>query len=482
MATKNYDVIVIGAGPGGYVAAIRCAQLGLVTACIDNWSNDDDKPAPGGTCLNVGCIPSKSLLESTHHFSVIKNNAASHGISISGAKMNVAKMIQRKNKIVDNMNQGIIGLLKKNKVVLLHGHGQIKFRDNSEHYHVEIDPCSSEDKEIYMITGRHIIIATGSKPKPIQYATIDHDKIVDSTGALAFNDVPKKLCIIGAGAIGLELGSIWSRLGAEIFILEAASSFLEPVDKQLSEQAYKIMSKQGLDIKLGIKITGTGSNNQEVIIKYEDAGGKQQVSANKLIIAAGRKPNTDYLFSKDCVLDLDDNGFIKIDAQYRTSQPDIYAIGDVIRGPMLAHKASEEGVAVAEHIASHRSIRINHQTIPWIIYTWPEIAWVGMTEQTLQEKDINYKAGTFPFIANGRAKTMGFTEGMVKILADRKTDKILGVHILAPNASELIAEAVLAMKFDASSEDIARTTHSHPSLSEALHEATLAVDDRVIHI
>ena len=478
---KKYDVIVIGAGPGGYVAAIRCAQLGLSTTCVESWSKKSGKPALGGTCLNVGCVPSKALLESSHHFTQIKDNAIDHGINISGASMNVSRMIARKDKIVQMLTQGISGLLKKNKIELLHGRGRITSQDKSGHYQVEILPTAGKDKEKLIVSAKHIIIATGSVPTKIPAAKVDNNRIVDSTGALAFDETPRKLAIIGAGVIGLELGSVWNRLGSEVVILEALESFLEPVDDQLSDEAYKILSKQGLDIRLGAKVTGTGSNNQEVIVIYEDAEGKQQISVDKLIVAVGRTPNTLGLGAEDCGLTLDEKGFIEVDDQCQTKLANVYAIGDVVRGPMLAHKASEEGVAVAERIAGQPG-HMNYQIIPWVIYTWPEIAWVGMTEQALKESGIDYKIGTFPFAANSRARTMGDTSGLVKILADSQSDKILGVHVLGPNASELISEAVLAMEFDASSEDIARTIHAHPSLSETMHEAALDVDNRALHI
>ena len=478
---KNYDVIVIGAGPGGYVAAIRCAQLGLSTACVESWSEKSGKPALGGTCLNVGCVPSKALLESTHHFSHLKNNAVDHGINVSGASMNVIKMIARKDKIVQMLTQGIAGLFRKNNIQLLHGYGRITSQDETGQYHVEVLPAGIEGGERLTASAKHIIIATGSVPSKIPPAKVDNKRIVDSTGALAFDETPRKLCVIGAGVIGLELGSVWARLGSEVIILEALESFLEPVDNQLSDEAYKILTKQGLDIRLGAKVTGTGSNNQEVIVIYKDAEGKQQISVDKLIVAVGRTPNTEGLGAETCGLDLDERGFIKVDEQCQTKLPNVYAIGDVVRGPMLAHKASEEGVAVAERIAGQPG-HMNYQIIPWVIYTWPEIAWVGLTEEELQNTEIDYKVGTYPFAANSRARTMGESTGLVKILADSRSDRILGVHILGPNASELITEAVLAMEFDASSEDIARTIHAHPSLSEAIHEAALGVDGRALHI
>ncbi len=480
---KDYNVIVIGAGPGGYLAAVRCAQLGLSTACVESWSGKDGSPALGGTCLNVGCIPSKALLESSHHFSYIKHNAEAHGINVSGANVNVAKMIARKDKIVQTLTQGINGLLKKNNIDLLHGHGRITSQNESGHYQIEISPpANGEEIQTIVASAKHVIIATGSVPTTIPPAKVDNDKIVDSTGALAFDETPRRLGIIGAGVIGLELGSVWSRLGSEVIILEALNSFLEPVDAQLSGEAHKILGKQGLDIRLGARVTGTGSNNQEVIVIYEDAEGeKQQISVDKLIVAVGRTPNTEGLGAETAGLELDARGFIRVDENCQTNLPGVYAIGDVVRGPMLAHKASEEGVAVAEKIAGHPG-HINHDTIPWVIYTWPEIAWVGMTEQTLRERGADYNIGTFPFAANSRARAAGESTGLVKILTDSKTDRILGVHILGPSASELISEAVLAMEFDASSEDIARTIHGHPSLSEAIHEAALNVDNRSLHI
>jgi len=421
------------------------------------------------------------LLELTHHFSYLKNDAADYGINVSGASMDVNKMIARKDKTVQILTQGIASLFKKNNIDLLHGRGRITAQDNSGHYLIEVSPSSTEDEETITASAKHIIIATGSEPTKIPSAKVDNDRIVDSTGALAFNETPRKLCIIGAGVIGLELGSVWSRLGSEVVILEALDSFLEPVDNQLSDEAYKILSKQGLDIKLGARVTGTGSNNQEVIVIYENAEGKQQISIDKLIVAVGRTPNTEGLDAEACGLTLDEKGFIKVDDQCQTNLPNVFAIGDVVRGPMLAHKASEEGVAVAERIAGQPG-HVNYQTIPWVIYTWPEIAWVGMTEQELEENGIDYKVGTFPFIANSRARATGDTAGIVKILADSQNDRVLGVHILGPNASELISEAVLAMEFDACSEDIARTIHGHPSLSEAIHEAALDVDNRALHI
>jgi len=473
---QNFDVVVIGGGPGGYVAAIRCAQLGLITACIDDWINEEGKPALGGTCLNVGCIPSKALLDSSHHYSFIKNEALEHGINSSGATLDVNRMLARKSRIVSTLTQGIAGLFRKNKVEWIKGRGRL-LADRK----IEVTPTDKDSTERIEVSGKHIIIATGSVPAKISSAHVDQDKIVDSTGALSFNQAPRTLGIIGAGVIGLELGSVWKRLGSEVVILEALDDFLYTVDRQIANEAWKIFHKQGLDIRLGAKVTGTGSNNQQVIVTYENKDGKQQLTVDKLIVAVGRKPNTSGLGAEECGLQLDERGFILVDEHCRTNLPDIYAIGDVVRGPMLAHKASEEGVAVAERIAGLPG-HFNYAVIPWVIYTWPEIAWVGKTVEQLKDDGRDYRSGVFPFAASGRARAMGDTVGMIKIIGDKASDRILGVHIIGPNASELIAEAVLAMEFDGSCEDLARTIHAHPTLSEALHEAALAVAERSIHI
>jgi len=473
---KKYDVVVIGAGPGGYVTAIRCSQLGLSTACIDSWINDDGKPALGGTCLNVGCIPSKALLDSSHHFHKIKHESSEHGITVTGVAIDVNKMVSRKAKIVKILTLGISGLFKKNKIDWLRG--QAKLLNNKE---IEISPTHESHDEKTVVEANHIVIATGSVPTKIPPASVDDKLIVDSTGALKFNEVPRRLGVIGAGVIGLELGSVWNRLGSEVTVLEALPDFLALVDRQVATEAEKSLRSQGLDIRLGAKVTGTGSNNREVTVSYENAEGKHQITVDKLIVAVGRSPNTAGLGAQDCGLELDERGFIVVDDHCNTNLENIYAIGDVVRGPMLAHKASEEGVAIAERIAGKPG-HMNYETIPWIIYTWPEIAWVGKTEEQLKTDGIEYRVGSFPFMATGRARAMGDTSGFVKILGDAKTDRILGIHIFGPSASELIAEAVVAMEFDGSTEDIARTIHAHPTLSEAMHEAALGVDNRTIHI
>lgn len=473
---KKYDVVVIGAGPGGYVTAIRCAQLGLSTACVESWINDEGKPALGGTCLNVGCIPSKALLDSSHHFHHIKHQSNDHGITVTGVSVDVNKMVSRKAKIVKTLTQGISGLFKKNKIDWLRG--QAKILSNKE---VEISPTHETHDEKIIVEANHIIIATGSVPTRIPPASVDDKLIVDSTGALKFNEIPRRLGVIGAGVIGLELGSVWNRLGSEVTVLEALPDFLSLVDRQVAKEAEKSLRDQGLDIRLGAKVTGTGSNNREVTINYDDAEGKQQITVDKLIVAVGRSPNTAGLGADECGLELDQRGFIVVDDHCNTNLDNVYAVGDVVRGPMLAHKASEEGVAIAERIAGKPG-HMNYETIPWVIYTWPEIAWVGRTEEQLKADGVEYRVGSFPFMATGRAKAMGEANGFVKILGDAKTDRVLGIHIFGPSASELIAEAVVTMEFDGSTEDLARTIHAHPTLSEAMHEAALAVDNRTIHM
>jgi dihydrolipoamide dehydrogenase len=473
---KKYDVVIIGAGPGGYVTAIRCAQLGLTTACVESWINEEGKPALGGTCLNVGCIPSKALLDSSHQFHHIKHESSEHGITVSGVSMDVNKMISRKANIVKTLTQGISGLFKKNKVDWLCG--QAKLLGNRQ---IEISPKHETHDEKTIVEANHIIIATGSVPTKIPPASVDNKLIVDSTGALNFNEVPRRLGVIGAGVIGLELGSVWNRLGSEVTVIEALPDFLALVDRQIATEAEKSLRGQGLDIRLGAKVTGTGSNNREVTVNYDDAEGKQQITVDKLIVAVGRSPNTAGLGAEECGLELDERGFIVVDDHCNTNLENVYAVGDVVRGPMLAHKASEEGVAIAERIAGKPG-HMNYATIPWVIYTWPEIAWVGKTEEQLKTDGIEYRSGSFPFMATGRARAMGETSGFVKILGDAKTDRVLGIHIFGPNASELIAEAVVTMEFDGSTEDLARTIHAHPTLSEAMHEAALAVDNRTLHI
>ncbi len=472
--SKNFDVIVIGGGPGGYIAAIRAAQLGFAVACIDEWKNDKGGPAPGGTCTNVGCIPSKAMLQSSEHFEHANHGFAEHGIEVKGVKLNLAQMLGRKDGVVKQNNDGILYLFKKNKVTFFHGRGSFaKAADGA--YEISVTGASTET-----ITAKHVIVATGSNPRALPDLPFDEKLILSNTGALAIDTVPKKLGVIGAGVIGLEMGSVWRRLGAEVTILEALPVFLGAADETIAKEAHKLFAKQGLDIQMGVKI-GQIKTGKEVSVEYTDAKGEaHKANFDKLIVSIGRVPNTIGLQPETVGLQLDERGFIVVDDHCRTNLPNVWAVGDVVRGPMLAHKAEEEGVAVAERIAGQPG-HVNFATIPWVIYTSPEIAWVGRTEQQLKTDGVAYKAGSFPFLANGRARALGDTSGMVKVIADAKTDEILGVHIVGPMASELISEAVVAMEFRASAEDIARICHAHPTLSEATKEAALAVDKRALN-
>jgi len=470
--SEKFDVIVVGAGPAGYVAAIRCAQLGLNTACVDKWEDKDGKPSLGGTCLNVGCIPSKALLDSSEKVEQAEHGFDDHGISVGKVKVDVPKMIARKDDIVSNLTKGVAGLFKANKVTAIHGHGKLLKGK-------QVEVTSKDGTSVY--SADNIILACGSEPIDIPVAPVDNELIVDNAGALDINEVPKKLGVIGAGVIGLELGSVWNRLGSEVTILEAMDTFLAPVDKQLSREAQRTFTKgQGLDIKLGAMVTATKTAKKSVKVTYTLKGEEHTEAFDKLIVAVGRKANTKDIAADDTGLKLDERGRIDVDAQLRTNIDGVYAIGDAVKGPMLAHKGSEEGVAVAEIIAGQKP-HVNHDTVPWVIYTHPEIAWVGINEEEAKEQGLNYKTGFFPFAANGRSLAMNEKGGRVKMIADANTDRVLGVHILGPNASELISEAVLAMEYSASTEDIARTIHAHPTLSEALHEAALSVDGRALH-
>ena len=475
MANKNFDVIVIGGGPGGYIAAIRAAQLGFNTACIDDWKNAKGGPAPGGTCTNVGCIPSKALLQSSEHFEHAGHSFADHGIGLSNLSIDIAKMMGRKDTVVKQNNDGILYLFKKNKVTFFHGLGSF-VKAGEGGYEIKVAGTAEET-----ITGKHVIVATGSSPRALPGAAFDEENILSNDGALRIPAVPKRLGVIGSGVIGLEMGSVWRRLGADVTVLEALPTFLGAVDEQIAKEAKKAFDKQGLKIQLGVKISDVKSGKKGVSIAYTDAAGKEQkLECEKLIVSIGRVPNTIGLNPEAVGLKLDERGAIEVDADCKTNLPNVWAVGDVVRGPMLAHKAEEEGVAVAERIAGQHG-HVNFQTIPWVIYTSPEIAWVGRTEQQLKADGVAYKAGTFPFLANGRARALGDTTGMVKMLADATTDEILGVHIVGPLASELIAECVVAMEFRASAEDIARICHAHPSLSESTKEAALAVDKRTLN-
>jgi dihydrolipoamide dehydrogenase len=473
---QSFDVAVIGAGPGGYVAAIRCAQLGLKTVCVDNFKSRSGKPSLGGTCLNVGCIPSKALLESSENYERALHKFAAHGIRATGVTMDVATMLGRKDKIVDQFTGGITGLFRKNKVTSVHGTGRIV----SVGATCVIEAVDGEKTET--IEAKHVIIATGSVPRALPGAEFDNELILDNAGALALSAVPRRLGVIGAGVIGLEMGSVWRRLGAEVTILEALPEFLMAADEGVAKEARKIFTKEaGLAIHTGVKVGAITRGKSTVTVEYELEGKAVKAEFDRLIVAIGRVPNTSGLNADGAGVKVDARGFIEVDAHCRTNVANVYAVGDVVRGPMLAHKASEEGVAVAERIAGQAS-HVNLDHVPWVIYTSPEIAWVGKTEQQLKQSGVEYRAGQFPFMANGRARALGEPAGFVKILADAKTDRILGVHIIGPFASELVSEAVVAMEFDAASEDLARIVHAHPSLSEVMHEAALAVDKRPLHI
>jgi dihydrolipoamide dehydrogenase len=470
---ESYDLLVVGAGPGGYVAAIRAAQLGLRVACVERWIGKDGKPALGGTCLNVGCIPSKALLESSEQYHRARHGLAAHGISVGKVSIDPVAMVARKDKIVGQFTGGITGLFKKNGVIWLQGSGCL-LGDGQV-------LVTAADGAIHTVGAQHILIATGSRPTPLSVAPVDGDRVVDSAGALDFTAAPATLGIIGAGVIGLELGSVWARLGSAVTLLEAMPEFLPAADHAIAAIAQKEFTAQGLDIRLGAKVTGAHVKAGQVTVGFEDASGAQQARFDRLIVAVGRQPVTDDLGLEAAGLTCDDRGFIPVDERFRTSAKGVYAIGDVVRGPMLAHRASEDGIAVAEGIAGQHC-HVDYGTIPWIIYTWPEIAWVGHTEQALKAEGVPYTVGVFPFQANGRARAMEAAQGQVKLLAHAESDRVLGVHIVGPHASELIAEAVVAMEFRASAEDIARIVHAHPTLSEALHEAALAARKRAIHI
>jgi dihydrolipoamide dehydrogenase len=470
--SKSYDVVVIGAGPAGYIAAIRATQNGMTVACIDEWVNHDGKNAFGGTCLNAGCIPSKALLESTELYHRAQHEFKKHGINHAGVEMDVAAMQKRKAGIVRQLTGGIAGLFKANNVEGLVGHGRL-LADKK----VEFTPVEGD---VETITARYVILASGSTPIEIPIAAFDGEKIVDSWGALEFTEVPKRLGVVGAGVIGLELGSVWGRLGAEVTVLEAMDDFLFMADRDVAKEAGRQFKKQGLDIRLGAKVTSAKAGNKGVTVEYEDKSGQQSIEVDKLVVAVGRRPFTDSLLADDSGVLLDDRGFVQVDDECRTNVPGVFAVGDCVRGPMLAHKGSEEGVMAADLIAGEIA-EMNYNVIPSVLYTSPEIAWVGKNEEEVKDSGRAYKTGSFPFAASGRAKAMEQTAGMVKIISAKDDDEILGVHIIGPMAGELISEAVLAMEFSASTEDIQRTIHAHPSLAEAVHEASLAVDNKSLN-
>ncbi|GGY66678.1 dihydrolipoyl dehydrogenase [Marinobacter zhanjiangensis] len=471
--SDKYDVIVIGAGPGGYVAAIKAAQQGLKTACVESWTSGDGKQQVlGGTCLNIGCIPSKALLEISHKYEEAQHGYADQGIELNDLSINIDKMMKRKEGIVEQLTGGIAGLFKSNGVTAIHGHGKLLANKQVE--------VTDKDGKTTVYDAENVILASGSKPIEIPPARFDGDHIVDSEGALEFTDVPKRVGVIGAGVIGLELGSVWARLGSEVTMLEAMDTFLPAVDQQVAKDALKHFRKQGLDIKLGTRMTKAEVKRKLVYVDYEEGNNKEQLKFDKLIVAVGRRPNTENLLAADAGVNLDERGFIFVDEQCKTDVPGVWAVGDVVRGPMLAHKASEEGVMVAERIAGHKP-QVNYDCIPNVIYTSPEVAWVGKTEEQLKSEGEAYKVGTFPFAANGRAMAANSTGGMVKIIADEKTDRILGFHVVGPQASEIVAQGVIAMEFGSSAEDLALTCFAHPTLSESVHEAALGVDGGAIH-
>ncbi|MBI0328839.1 dihydrolipoyl dehydrogenase [Burkholderia plantarii] len=474
--SKEFDVVVIGAGPGGYVAAIRAAQLGNTVAVVEKWKNPAGALKLGGTCLNVGCIPSKALLASSEEFEKASHHLADHGISVGDVKMDNAKMLARKDAIVEKMTGGIEFLFKKNKITWLKGHGKFTGKTDAG---VQIEVSGEGETEV--VTAKNVIIATGSKARHLPNVPVDNRIVADNEGALNFDTVPNKLAVIGAGVIGLELGSVWRRLGADVTVLEAMPAFLAAADEAIAKEAAKLFKKQGLDINLGVTIGEVKASDAGVSIAYTDKDGNAKtLEADRLIVSVGRVPNTDNLGLEAIGLKANERGFIDVDDHCRTALPNVYAIGDVVRGPMLAHKAEDEGVLVAEVIDGQKP-HIDYNCIPWVIYTSPEIAWVGKTEQALKAEGREIKTGKFPFSINGRALGMNAPDGFVKMIADAKTDEVLGVHIISANASDLIAEAVVAMEFKAASEDIARICHAHPSLSEVMREAALATDKRSIN-
>ncbi|KNE75740.1 Dihydrolipoamide dehydrogenase of 2-oxoglutarate dehydrogenase [Candidatus Burkholderia crenata] len=477
--SKEFDVVVIGAGPGGYIAAIRAAQLGKSVACIESWKNPAGNLKLGGTCLNVGCIPSKALLASSEEFENVSHHLADHGINVGDVKLDIAKMLARKDGIVEKMTKGIEFLFRKNKITWLKGHGKFTGKTDAG---VQIEVSGEVETETETVTAKNVIIATGSKARHLSGIPVDNKIVADNEGALTFDSVPKKLAVIGAGVIGLELGSVWRRLGADVTVLEALPAFLGACDESLAKEAAKQFKKQGLDIHLGVKIGEVKTTDSSVSVAYRDKDGNAQtLDADRLIVSIGRVPNTDNLGLEAIGLKTDERGFVPVDDHCATSVPNVYAIGDVVRGPMLAHKAEDEGVLVAEIIDGQKP-HIDYNCIPWVIYTEPEIAWVGKTEQQLKAEGREIKTGQFPMMANGRALGIGKTDGFVKMITDAKIDELLGCHIIAANASDLIAEAVVAMEFKAASEDIGRICHPHPSLSEVMREAALAVDKRALNM
>ncbi len=470
---EKYDVVIIGSGPAGYVAAIKAAQLGLKVACVEQWLDDSNNIQLGGTCLNVGCIPSKALLDSSHKFADVRDNLAVHGISVKKADIDIPAMLARKDQIVSQLTGGITGLFKHNGVTPISGVGKVLVGAKVE--------VTDNKGNVQVLDASNVIIAAGSVPVSIASAPIDDEHIIDSTGALMLTEVPVRLGVIGAGVIGLELGSVWRRLGSEVVMLEALDEFLPMMDVQIAKEAGKIFKKQGLDIRLGARVIGTEVKKGKVEVTYTSAGAEHTELFDKLIVAVGRRPRSEELFSSDSGITLDERGFIYVNANCETEAPHVYAVGDIVRGLMLAHKASEEGVMVVERIAGKQA-QMNYECIPSVIYTHPEIAAVGQTEQELKADGIECKIGVFPFAASGRALAANDSDGIVKMIADAETDRILGCHIIGPSAADLVQQVVIAMEFGSSTEDLALTVFGHPTLSEAVHEAALAVDGQAIHI
>ena len=470
---EKYDVVIIGSGPAGYVAAIKAAQLGLKVACVEQWLDDSDNIQLGGTCLNVGCIPSKALLDSSHKFADVRDNLAVHGITVKKADIDIPAMLARKDQIVSQLTGGITGLFKHNGVTPISGVGKVLVGAKVE--------VTDNKGNVQVLDASNVIIAAGSVPVSIAPAPIDDEHIIDSTGALRLTEVPVRLGVIGAGVIGLELGSVWRRLGSEVVMLEALDEFLPMMDVQIAKEAGKIFKKQGLDIRLGARVIGTEVKKGKVEVTYTSAGGEHTELFDKLIVAVGRRPRSEELFSSDSGITLDERGFIYVNDNCETEAPHVYAVGDIVRGLMLAHKASEEGVMVVERIAGKQA-QMNYDCVPSVIYTHPEIAAVGQTEQELKADGIECKIGVFPFAASGRALAANDSEGIVKMIADAETDRILGCHIIGPSAADLVQQVVIAMEFGSSAEDLALTVFGHPTLSEAVHEAALAVDGQAIHI
>ena len=472
--SEKYDVVVIGSGPAGYVAAIRAAQLGLKTACIEKWKNDKGVGVNGGTCLNVGCIPSKALLDSSYKYHEAKEDLEVHGISSKGVKIDIAAMLDRKNKIINQLTGGIAGLFKANGVTALYGTGKLLAGKQVE--------LTDNDGNVSVLDAENVILASGSLPISIPVAPVDNELILDSTGALEINEVPKRLGVIGAGVIGLELGSVWNRLGSDVVLLEAMEDFLAIMDKGIAKESKKIFTKQGLDIRLGARVTGTEIKGKEVEVTYATADGSEHKETfDKLIVCVGRRAFTDGLLAADSGVQLDERGTVFVNEQCATNVAGVYAIGDLVRGPMLAHKGSEEGVMVAERIAGHKA-QMNYDVVPNVIYTHPEVASVGLTEEQVKAAGDDYNVGTFPFAASGRAMAANETGGMVKVIAHAETDRILGCHIVGPSAADLVQQVAIAMEFGSSAEDLGMTVFGHPTLSEAVHEAALAVNGNAIHI